>query len=161
MATERRKLVSFIIKQLRIKGEDFKKNFDTRIALQKIIYLQQARGFNLGYDYGLYIHGPYCPTLADDVYAAIERDTKPSEGKPSEAYSQFLEFIKRFKKEENRYDSRKLELWATTAFLHNESYLNLDQCIDWFKKHKPHFNDNCEIQTTYRELERGGILRNI
>lgn len=43
--------------------------FDDRLILQKAVYLAQAAGINLGYFYRWYLHGPYCPALADDAFA--------------------------------------------------------------------------------------------
>lgn len=38
-------------------------SFDNRLKLQKIIYLVQAYGINLGYTFNLYVYGPYSPEL--------------------------------------------------------------------------------------------------
>ena len=46
---------------------------DERIKFQKKIYAAQRSGFSFGYNYSLYVHGPYCSSLADDGYE-IARD---------------------------------------------------------------------------------------
>lgn len=46
---------------------------DERIKFQKKIYAAQRSGFSFGYSYNLYVHGPYCSSLADDGYE-IARD---------------------------------------------------------------------------------------
>ena len=43
-----------------------------RKKLQKAIYLAQISGVNLGYTYGYYKLGPYCPSLARDYYSLAE-----------------------------------------------------------------------------------------
>ena len=48
------------------------KTKNDRIRVQKAIYLAQAAGANLGYDYNWYVHGPYSPDLANDYYGLSE-----------------------------------------------------------------------------------------
>jgi uncharacterized protein YwgA len=47
------------------------KSFGDRLVVQKLIYLAQAAGLDLGYYYGWYIRGPYCSAVADDMFAAF------------------------------------------------------------------------------------------
>lgn len=44
-------------------------DFNDRLALQKTIYLIQAGGVHLGYDYGWYLRGPYSRGLTRDAFA--------------------------------------------------------------------------------------------
>ncbi|HOF18248.1 MAG TPA: hypothetical protein PK082_05005, partial [Phycisphaerae bacterium] len=62
-------------------GLDFKvDSFEDRLILQKAICLAQAAGVKLGYYYGWYLHGPYCPALARDAYSVKgELDAKNDE----------------------------------------------------------------------------------
>lgn len=48
------------------------KTLNDRIRVQKAIYLAQAAGADLGYDYNWYLHGPYSPELANDYYKLSE-----------------------------------------------------------------------------------------
>jgi len=41
--------------------------------VQKAVYLLQALGFPTGYDFSMYIRGPYSPELADD-YIELARE---------------------------------------------------------------------------------------
>lgn len=56
--------------------------FDDRLRLQKFIYLLQAHGVYLGYDFSWYLRGPYCSSLAtdgfilDDIYADMKADSR-------------------------------------------------------------------------------------
>ena len=43
-------------------------SFSNRLKLQKIIYLLQTKGINLGYSYSWYIYGPYSTGLTRDAY---------------------------------------------------------------------------------------------
>lgn len=42
--------------------------FENRLKLQKIVYLLQAYGINLGYTFTLYHYGPYCLELMKTAY---------------------------------------------------------------------------------------------
>ena len=44
-------------------------DFEHRLRIQKFVYLLQAFGVYLGYDYSWYLHGPYCTRLATVGYA--------------------------------------------------------------------------------------------
>lgn len=43
-------------------------SFSNRLKLQKIIYLLQIYGINLGYSFSWYLHGPYSQDLTKDAY---------------------------------------------------------------------------------------------
>ncbi|MGI8432228.1 MAG: hypothetical protein ACR2MW_08070 [Chthoniobacterales bacterium] len=43
--------------------------FDSRLILQKAMYLAQERGFRLGYHFSWYIRGPYSRQLTADAFA--------------------------------------------------------------------------------------------
>lgn len=42
--------------------------FNDRFLLQKYVFLSRFFGYDLGYQYTIYLHGPYSPDLADDYY---------------------------------------------------------------------------------------------
>lgn len=44
------------------------RSLDDRIKLQKYVFISKSFGLDLGYNYSLYIHGPYSPDLAKDYY---------------------------------------------------------------------------------------------
>jgi len=45
-----------------------------RIRLHKAVYLLQALGFPTGYDFSMYIRGPYSPELEDDYRWLVETE---------------------------------------------------------------------------------------
>jgi len=48
------------------------KDVNDRKAMQKAVYIgQQLSGIDLGYRYGWYKLGPYCPSLTDDYYNLV------------------------------------------------------------------------------------------
>ena len=50
---------------------------EQRLIMQKVIYLAQRAGVDLGYRFRWYVHGPYCPLLADDYYAVASVQESP------------------------------------------------------------------------------------
>ena len=56
--------------------------FNDRLRLQKTVYLLQAFGICLGYDFSWYLRGPYCTSLTinafalNDMYNRIPDDLK-------------------------------------------------------------------------------------
>lgn len=43
-------------------------DFSNRLKYQKLIYLAQATGINIGYGYSWYLRGPYAPHLAQTLF---------------------------------------------------------------------------------------------
>jgi uncharacterized protein YwgA len=43
-------------------------NFNNRLKYQKLIYLAQNMGINIGYGYSWYVRGPYAPTLTRTLF---------------------------------------------------------------------------------------------
>jgi uncharacterized protein YwgA len=68
VATERQKRLTRLLDE--IGQSDYNlASFQTRLRLQKAVYLMQSFGADLGYRYNWYIRGPYSSSLADDLYA--------------------------------------------------------------------------------------------
>jgi uncharacterized protein YwgA len=72
--------------------------FDDRLKLQKTVYLLQAFGIFLGYNFNWYLRGPYSPGLAHDAFdmASSLNRFEPLHFSDQEAerrFNQFLEFV--------------------------------------------------------------------
>lgn len=162
MELERTDLVLLVMGWLGIGLDEFVSDFNVRKTVQKIIYLQQAKGFDLGYKYGLYIQGPYCPALSQEIYESIEHGVSLEEltrkYMPSDSFAEFLGSVR-----DHSVDT--LELLATLAFLWNESSLKwiedetlrYYECLEWLKDHKPQFSES-EIESAFITLETKGFL---
>lgn len=44
-------------------------DFEDKLVIQKVVYLLQLKGIKTGFNYGLYIRGPYSPGLTKELYA--------------------------------------------------------------------------------------------
>jgi len=68
-----------------------------RIVLQKVVYLGQASGADLGYRYSWYLNGPYSTDLTRDYYKLVEDSEAQAEAPKydlAEELSRPLESIK-------------------------------------------------------------------
>lgn len=94
--------------------------FDGRLRLQKFIYLLQAHGIYLGYDFSWYLRGPYCTGLTTcgfalkDIYHDIPEDVKARFADPSDQlnFEKFLKFV-----EGKEMDTHYLEIAASIHIL--------------------------------------------
>ena len=92
--------LGFILKQ--VKDYEFSMaRFGDRLKLQKTVYLLQAFGVYLGYDFSWYLRGPYCTILAtngfllQDIYAHMPyQDFKFDDKKSQKMFKKFLKFVK-------------------------------------------------------------------
>lgn len=96
--------------------------FQSRLIMQKSVYLAQAAGVNLGYYYHWYLYGPYSPSLTRDEYAIaidISADMDESKGwKLDDKSSQRLKRIRGiFAGLKGDKLAKKLELLASVHFL--------------------------------------------
>ena len=67
-------VLSRILKLIGINNFDMN-DFDNRLKYQKLIYLAQATGINIGYGYSWYIRGPYSPFLTKTLFNIQENPT--------------------------------------------------------------------------------------
>lgn len=97
--------------------DSFKSVFESRLILQKTIYLLQAFDLYLGYQFSWYIRGPYSTQLAHEGYALVDiyEDTPPAKFVEMESEKRFLEFLSFLN--DRREDADWLERLASIHFL--------------------------------------------
>jgi uncharacterized protein YwgA len=100
-------------------------NYEARFFLQKIAYITKSLGMDFSYNFGLYLNGPYCSSLADDYYnypnlvVSLETDYSLNERE--------LKIQKLIKKEIlsksiiEKHKSEFLEALGTILYLKNEN----------------------------------------
>ncbi len=89
-------------------------DFQNRLVIQKAIYLLKLKGIDPGFDYNLYVRGPYSPDLTKEVYdhkSAVEELKTSTRLSNAEAgmVGEFKELFSDFK-------PSILEVAATYAF---------------------------------------------
>lgn len=134
---------------------DDSKSFDTRIRLQKYVYLAKHFGWDLGYNHSLYLHGPYSSTLADDYYA-IAKSNRLSKvdnntvKEKTKTFANYLRFI-------NKKDTEWLESAATLLSLSN--YFKDRPCLlDRTMNMKDHIPKNT-IKSALKTLEKLQLIK--
>ena len=103
--------------------------FAEKLKVQKIIYLLQEYGVNLGYSYEWYIRGPYCKQVSVDAHSILDDGII----RPPEQTSIDLNQIQQFNQKLGSHldDATWLEIAASIVYLKNEYYSknSLDEVI--------------------------------
>lgn len=73
----------------------YESDFNSRLILQKTVYLMQEFGLNIGYSFSWYLHGPYSPNLTRDTYTMVKgfAEIEPVKFADLSAENRFCEFI--------------------------------------------------------------------
>ena len=80
-------------------------NFSYRLRLQKIVYLLQEQGINLGYTFSWYIYGPYSTALTKDAFNIGNFDeVKPVGFEDEKVKQRFTEFIEKIESKKESDD---------------------------------------------------------
>lgn len=98
-------------------------SFDDRFKIQKMIYLMKAFNLELGYDFSLYLRGPYCATLTRDAFIIKDWDKAPlMKFDDSMQESQFTKFLEAITPHKN--DTDWLEVASTLLLIkqNNKSF---------------------------------------
>ncbi len=123
-------------------------SFPKRKVLQKTIYILTEMGMKYDYNYGWYLHGPYSPTLANDIYE-IESNRKYYNEQIEEYIfrEKPLKIINQFKKlfEEKKEDANWLELVASIIFLKKHYEFEGNDLKSLLFKRKPKFSSQPEL----------------
>ena len=133
-------------------------NFKGRLTLQKTVYLLQSFGLDLGYKFVWYIHGTYCPLLANDGFAIEEIASRmpriPIEFEAERAqrrYAEFKEFLANKKD-----DPAMLEISSSICYLDGYG-IEKDRILEFVENKKAKFRlEQC--QEAWRDLERYGVV---
>ncbi len=106
--------------------------FDDKLEVQKIVFLAQEYGIDLGYSFEWYIRGPYCKQVSKDAHIILDSNqntTSPNEANlDEEKIHGFKELLK-----PHLDDTEWLEIAASLLYLKNENYADdeLDQIIGY------------------------------
>ena len=112
--------------------------FEDRVLAQKVACLLQLKGIKLGYDFGLYVRGPYSPALTQDLYRynadfkCFKTDVKLTKGE--RAISEGLRTVLGF-------SPTILEIGATYGYFNMIEGLDPVESQRRVKRMKPFFSD--------------------
>ena len=114
-------------------------NFEHRLIIQKAVYLLQLKGIKAGFGYHLYVRGPYCKELTDQVYGNRTKvEHLESSASLSNAESKdILEFKELF----GEFRSSILEIAATYSFFAFEKKQDPLTALKNLKTLKPFYSE--------------------
>ncbi|MEB3760394.1 MAG: hypothetical protein GSR81_06055 [Desulfurococcales archaeon] len=143
--SDRLKALAWLLKYAGVNTGELMKRFATRVRVQKLVYLlRDAVPEFRGYEFSLYIRGPYSPELADDYYKIINESINID--KLANSYTPPREAVALLDELVDINDLRLLELAATIldvykAYKRNPIVeLTLDRLIRHLKIIKPWAN---------------------
>jgi uncharacterized protein YwgA len=123
----------------------FPSSFDMRLTLQKTVYLMQAFGLYIGFDFSWYLRGPYSPMLAHLGYeiAKMENSVPLAKFSNPESEKRFEEFLEFLGPEKDNVEwleilasihmQKKLHPWKHKSdileiVVHKQSYFTIEEC---------------------------------
>jgi uncharacterized protein YwgA len=147
------------------------KNFEHRLLLQKMIYMLQVFGVDLGFRYGWYLRGPYCSELAHigyEIYANKDKIPQVTEqyelpGRIRDEITHFQSWVS--KKMPSNCDKIKwLELLASLHYLKHFAYFDapknkanicseLISLKDWYTP--------ADVEKAWTILDEVGLIKNV
>jgi hypothetical protein len=79
--------------------KSYETSFNSRLVLQKTVYLMEQFGLNIGYSFSWYLRGPYSPNLTRDTYELLKSYSEVSPVKfvnpdKEKRFCEFLNFIR-------------------------------------------------------------------
>jgi hypothetical protein len=131
-----------------IYGEDINMDsFNSRIKLQKLIYILKSEGINFNYDFTWYIYGPYSSALTRDGYSFVkDKDTNYFPDRDEQ------NIITKMKKARTVLDdTNKAELIASFLYLKEKYGINT-LAQEQLKIRKPYFSS--DIQRVVQEWDQ-------
>lgn len=139
---------------------DFDMNhFYNRIKLQKLVYLIQSSDLNLGYNFRLYLHGPYSTTLTREGFEMPNFNDCPEmkfEDLESEKrFSELFDFLR-----DKKDDADTMEIIASLLLFHNLYPSKSEkEIIKLVEEKSPKFNgENQKINNLLLELKSCRVL---
>ena len=113
-----------------INKKPFMNQFDDKLEVQKITYLAQEYGMDLGYEFAWNRRGPYCKQVSEHAHKILDSnvDTDTNWANENEKLQEFAKIIKPYLS-----NTEWLEIAASLAYLRKDSYneKRLDQIIGY------------------------------
>ena len=129
-------------------------NFSDRLLLQKKVYLLQELGLNLGYNFTLYIYGPYSSQLASDGYKSDLNDEISIGDDFEDVTFKKLEELER----DHKDDSLWFELLGTIVYLVKQKKKNKQEVIGDIKENKSYLYQEKTFEEAWERLTSIGIF---
>ncbi len=134
-------------------------NFDDRLKMQKMVYLLQEEGVNIGhYGFDWYKHGPYSQVLLDDMY--IESGTIAINLNYTKDADERIERLKDIFHNQEAISLYGMKSWteclASIHFIRFKemgSEVSEDMVLDVLKNRKPHLDKEQLNRKAYQLID--------
>ena len=127
-------------------------SFEERLKLQKIIYLLQDSGMQLGYGFGWYKYGPYSQDLVSDAYTVLKSRRSEYERAESDGKWDFnAETKAKFEAFKETFDTNsleELEMLTSVRFVKKMWFSDTgkDDFVTKFKQYKTRLYNNQSVE---------------
>ena len=132
---------------------DSEEHFNNRLKIQKYVYLAKYFGLDLGYNFDMYLHGPYSSKLTSSYYDIARKniDLKSIDGNIGDSFkeNEFFNYVANKDKEWLKVASTLLEL--------SSHYSDKECLIEKTLNAKPHIEKEKVIRTL-NELQNSNLL---
>jgi uncharacterized protein YwgA len=131
---------------------DSDEHFNNRLKIQKYVYLAKYFGLDLGYNFDMYLHGPYSSRLTSNYYDIARTNTNlKSKGNLDNNFreKEFFNYVRDKDKEWLEVASTLLEL--------SDHYSDKESLIEKTLNAKPHIKKN-KVNEIVIELEKSNLL---
>lgn len=121
-------------------------SFDSRIKLQKLVYLSESFGIPLGFDFTWYVYGPYSPQLTKIMFEREDGDPNDVDEIPN--IENIILKLKEFLGD-NIHSSDNLELIASLHYLcsiYPTPHNSKSEIISTLCEEKPKFSKEIAIK---------------
>ncbi len=139
-------------------------SFADRLTVQKCIYLAQAAGIQLGYNFHWYLRGPYSSTLTRDAFGVVNElaantndaegwNLDPASAKRAEALRALIPAA------DGEVRARKLELLASVHFLmyaSAEKKRDIAELCSTLERYGKNFSEE-DVRGAIEELNQNGL----
>ena len=145
--------------------------FRDRLRLQKLVYIVQMAGLDLGYRYNWYLRGPYCPGLTRDAFLLKEEiaageDAFANYELSKEAQKTLCAAKAIWRPEEvpGSPSNEWLELLASLHYLKNVAYwpgnnVTKERVFKKLVEAKPHFAEQQKLMgAAWARLQQQGLI---
>ncbi|MCE9552285.1 MAG: hypothetical protein K8T91_02775 [Planctomycetes bacterium] len=138
--------------------------FDTRLILQKAVYLLEESGVRLGYGFNWYLRGPYSPALTRDLFD-LSSNTEDLVGWVLDERSRGTaanigSLLASKPAEDVSAKARRMELLASIHFLSRRGQINLGKAeevtVQLAKNGKRY--SSTDVAEAIQELKQAGLL---
>ena len=132
---------------------DTDEHFENRLKLQKYVFLARYFGLDMGYNYSMYLYGPYSPGLAEDYFGLADDGLEYHKTPLPDEFN-----YKEFRNVLYDRDSGWLEI-ASTLLALRESFSDREALLHRAINMKGHRFEIDRIQLILAELEKNKLAQ--